>query len=224
MESVKDSPNGYSRDWLIQHEEVLIWAENNLREPRINCLYGEGMSVEPPDGPNNRRWMRMFTTLSLTHSDGYVLYTDGQRDFAVGLEIPHHAHVWYDFWNTDLGQPVGPKALLYDPDTPGLFIREFTNGWAVYNRSGKAQVIEFSENVSSVTSGLSVAKHAVLDLDGDMFLRSPRDPADVNNDGQINILDLVFVSRSFGTDNKNADVNADGLVNILDLVLIASKL
>ena len=223
MEAFKDHPGGYTRDWVRKLEDVLTWAENNLREPHINCLQGEGMSIEPPDGPNNLQWMRMFTTLSLTHSNGYVLYTDGKRDLAVALEIPLLAHLWYDFWNTDLGQPVGPKAQPYK-DTEGVFIREFTNGWAVYNRSGKAQVIEFSENVSSVTSGLSAAKHAVLDLNGDMFLRSPRDPADVNNDGQINILDLVFVSRSFGTDNKNADVNGDGLVNILDLVLIANKL
>ena len=224
MESVKDSPNGYSRDWLIQHEEVLVWAENNLREPRINCLYGEGMSVEPPDGPNNRRWMRMFTTLSLTHSDGYVLYTDGQRDFAVGLEIPHHAHVWYDFWNTDLGQPVGPQATLYDPDTPGLFIREFSNGWAVYNRSGKAQLIEFPENVSSVTSGLTVTRHAVLDLDGDMFLKvETKNPADVNGDGVVNILDLTLVAQGFGTDSLKADVNGDGVVNVFDLVFVANQ-
>ena len=224
MESVKDSPNGYSRDWLIQHEEVLVWAENNLREPRINCLYGEGMSIEPPDGPNNRRWMRMFTTLSLTHSDGYVLYTDGQRDFAVGLEIPHHAHIWYDFWNTDLGQPVGPKATLYDPDTPGLFIREFTNGWAVYNRSGKAQQIEFPEKVSSVTSGLTVPNHAVLDLDGDMFLKAEtKNPADVNGDGIVNILDLILVAQGIGTGDLTADVNGDGVVNVFDLVFVADQ-
>ena len=224
MESVKDSPNGYSRDWLIQHEEVLVWVEDNLREPRINCLYGEGMSIEPPDGPNNRRWMRMFTTLSLTHSDGYVLYTDGQRDFAVGLEIPHHAHVWYDFWNTDLGQPVGPKATLYDPEIPGVFIREFTNGWAVYNRSGKAQQIEFPEKVSSVTSGLTVANHAVLDLDGDMFLKvETKNPADVNGDGIVNILDLILVAQGIGTGELTADVNGDGVVNVFDLVFVANQ-
>ena len=36
----------------------------------------------------------------------------------------------------------------------GLFIREFTNGWAVYNRSGTAQEIEFSEEVSGWDSGV----------------------------------------------------------------------
>ena len=226
MESGKDHPGGYTRDWVIKLESVLTWAENNLREPRINCLYGEGMSIEPPDGPNNLRWMRMFTTLSLTHSDGYVLYTDGVRDFITREEpflYPHHQHVWYDFWNTDLGQPVGPKAQPYK-DTEGVFIREFTNGRAVYNRSGKAQLIEFPENVSSVTSGLTVTRHAVPDLDGDMFLKvETKSPADVNGDGIVNILDLTLVAQGFGTDKPEADVNGDGVVNVFDLVFVANQ-
>ena len=32
----------------------------------------------------------------------------------------------------------------------GLFIREFTNGWAVYNRSGKAQTV----NLPMETTGI----------------------------------------------------------------------
>ena len=44
------------------------------------------------------------------------------------------------------GRPIGgdeTKAQLYE-NIEGLFIREFTNGWAVYNRSGKAQEIELA--------------------------------------------------------------------------------
>ena len=224
MESGKDYPGGYTRDWVRRLEDVLTWAENNLREPHINCLYGQGMSIEPPDGPNNQRWMRMFTTLSLTHSNGYVLYTTGEGDTAPPPGFGwHHRHLWHDFWDADLGQPVGPKAQLYK-DTEGVFIREFTNGWAVYNRSGKAQVIEFAENVSSVASGLSVTKHVVPDLDGGMFLRAkPKNPADVNRDGVVNILDLTLVVQAFGTDKPEADVNGDGVVNVLDLVFVANQ-
>ena len=226
METFKTGPEGYSLDHIMVLEDILSWSEDNLREPQINCLEIQGMSIEPPDGPNNRRFMRMFTTLTLTHSNGYVLYTDGMRDFVTHEEpflFPHHGHIWHSFWDTDLGQPLGPKKALYD-DTPGLFIREFTNGWAVYNRSGKAPQIEFPEKVSSVTSGLTVANHAVLDLDGDIFLKvETKNPADVNADGIVNILDLILVAQGIGTGELTADVNGDGVVNVFDLVFVANQ-
>ena len=46
-------------------------------------------------------------------------------------------------------------------------------------------------------------------------------PYDVNADGTVNILDLVFVASRLGQTDPSADVNADGTVNILDLTLIA---
>ena len=47
--------------------------------------------------------------------------------------------------------------------------------------------------------------------------------ADVNSDGIVNILDLVFVASKLGDKGQNlaADVNGDGIVNILDLVFVA---
>jgi hypothetical protein len=212
METLRDHDRGYTHDGLAEIESTLLWSEENLREPRVNCLEGWGIKSEPPDSPSNRRWMRVFTAMSLTHSDGYVLYNDGIQ----------HEHYWYDFWDADLGQPIGEKGQLYEGHE-GLFIREFTNGWAVYNRSGKPQQIRLPEQATGVESGLRNTLHILPDLDGEIYLKSGlKTPptVDVNGDGTVNILDLVAVASGFG---KNApDVNGDGVVNILDLVAVAN--
>ena len=211
MEIAGNHPGGYSHDWLIVLEDTLSWAEDNLRSPQINCLDAESIDIEPLDGPNNLRWMRVITTMSMTHSDGYALYRARK-----GI------HFWYPFWDADLGRPIGPKAQLYK-DLPGLFIREFTNGWAVYNRSGAAQTITLPASATPVSNrGNNSASqtHLLPDLDGEIYLKGPT-PADVNGDGRINILDLVQVANGFG---KSApDPNGDSVVDILDLVFVAQQ-
>ena len=214
METLRDHDRGYTHDGLAEIESTLLWAEENLREPRVNCLEGWGIKGEPSDSPSNRKWMRVFTAMSLTHSDGYVLYNDGIQ----------HEHYWYDFWDADLGQPIQEKARTYR-NREGLFIREFTNGWAVYNRSGKQQRIQLPEQVSGVSSGIKNRRwHTVPDLDGEIYLKAVKveKPADLNGDGVVNILDLVILASAFGKDSP--DLNADGVVNILDLVIISNAL
>ena len=215
METQRDSDSGYTNSRLAGIEDALLWYEENAREPKINCLQGEGIPTEPPDSPTNRRWMRLFTTMSLTLSDGYTLYTTGTY---------YQDHFWYPFWDADLGQPIGPTAQRYQEDIESLYIREFTNGWAVYNRSGQAQAITLPSSATSVSDRGSTAAsitHLLPDLDGEIYLKA-KNPADVNGDWVVNILDLVQVSNSFG--KSSPDLNGDGVVNILDLVLVSKHL
>ena len=217
MESVREPWREYNLDDLILIEDTLTWDEENLRYPQINCVEGFGLETEHPNSPNNQKWMRVFTTLTLTHSDGYVLYNRG--GFYIGEA--HHDHIWYDFWDADLGRPVGgdeTKAQTYN-DIDGLFIREFTNGWAVYNRSGKEQQINFIAQTTGVASGATSFRHVIADLDGEMYLKTGI-TADINGDGVVNILDLVIVADGFG--EAEHDLNGDGVVNILDLVIVAN--
>ena len=44
--------------------------------------------------------------------------------------------------------------------------------------------------------------------------------ADVNEDGFVNVLDLVTVVNAFG--EADPDLNGDGTVNILDLLVVAN--
>ena len=47
---------------------------------------------------------------------------------------------------------------------------------------------------------------------------------DINDDGVVNILDLVLVAQALGNPDAMTDINRDGVVNILDLVLVAQVL
>ena len=193
METIPDDRDtGYTHDGLREIESTLLWSEQNFREPQINALEGRGIPLEPPDSPRNQRMMRVITTLSLTHSDGYVCYVTGiegithaheyeiwpghERDHIEGeLHHHNHQHYWYDFWDASLGRPMGEKAQPYHNSkghaVEGLFIREFTNGWAAYNRSGKEQKLRLPEQVSGVASGITSTQHTLPDLDGEIFLK-----------------------------------------------------
>ena len=183
---------GYTHDGLREIESTLLWSEQNFREPQINALEGKGIPLEPPDSPRNQQMMRVITTLSLTHSDGYVCYVTGIRgimheheyEIWPGHKIDHiegkshhhnHQHYWYSFWDAPLGRPVGEKAQLYHNSkgdrVEGLFIREFTNGWAVYNRSGKEQKTRLPGQASAVASGIIGVQHYLSDLDGEIYLK-----------------------------------------------------
>ena len=184
----------HSREYLIEVESTLLWAEENFRYPQINSLEAWSILTEPLSSPRNQQWMRVFTTLSLTHSNGYVSYVigfDGALSHQPGYEIweghaaehaagevHEHTHEksWHSFWDAPLGQALGgneTKGKLYR-DRQGLFVREFTNGWAVYNRSGSSQQIEFPEETTGVHSGVTGTQHTLADLDGEIYIKSGR--------------------------------------------------
>ena len=237
--------DGYDHQRLPEIEGTLLWGEQNLQEPQVNYLEGWSLTNESFDSPKNQQRMRLLATMSLTFSNGYFSYVLGisgdnhQHAYEVwqGHSEEHaqgvvHAHlkdpIWYSFYDAPLGRPVGgdeTKGVLYE-NREGLFIREFTNGWAVYNRSGKEQQIEFSETVSGVASGVEDQRsHTLPDLDGEIYLKSKSGletapTVDVNGDGVVNIQDLVIVANALGA--AEPDLNDDGVVNIQDLVIVAN--
>jgi len=175
MELYKPRYNaGYDLDQLKRAESTLLWAEVHLKEPRINCLEGwrvvknyqgdRAVRVAERDSPENRQWMRLMTCMSLTHSDGYVLFSDDNA-----LPSPDHLHNWYAFWDVDLGRPIGPKGIPHD-SIEGLFVRSFERGWAVYNRSGSSQSVSFKHSVQGASKGRIGSTQIIPHRDGEIFL------------------------------------------------------
>ena len=146
-----------AQDWQ-RIADTLAWAEVNLREPRVNCL--ETWYHKSRD---DLSLMRATTTLALTHSDGYCLFSDPNP-----LPTPDHLHNWYSFWKKSLGKPVAKGTA--DPD--GTVRREFDNGTVVYSPMGnKAVTVTFAEERRSAATGKTARTHDLGSADGDIFLK-----------------------------------------------------
>ena len=75
-----------------------------------------------------------------------------------------------------------------------------------------------------VVSGYLAEAWSKSTTQGTPGYRHLTETADLNNDGTVDILDLVLVASQFNMKGTAADLNADGIVNIQDLVLIANAL
>jgi hypothetical protein len=143
-------------DWN-QIANTLEWAENNLREPRINCL-----ETWFHKSRNDLHLMRATTTLSLTLSNGYCLFSDPNP-----LPTPDHLHDWYKFWDKSLGRPKSKGQRKAD----GSIQREFDSGIVVYNPAGNQTItVEFTMPLTSTSTRTTGKTFQVQSGDGDLFL------------------------------------------------------
>ncbi|MBU4460275.1 MAG: hypothetical protein KJ579_06890, partial [Verrucomicrobia bacterium] len=148
-----------SQRWA-QIEGTLVWAEANLRAPRVNCLEFWYHSSR-----NDSNLMRAATTLALTRSDGYCLFSDPNS-----LPTGDHLHNWYAFWDRSLGHPLDAGAKMPD----GSVRRAFDRGTAVFNTMGNpAATVTFPRLMASLATGVTSRQHTVATADGDIFLAAP---------------------------------------------------
>lgn len=143
-------------DWR-RIEATLTWAESHLRPPRVNCV-----ETWYHRSRNDLNLMRSATTLTLTHSDGYCLFSDPND-----LPTPDHRHDWYPFWDKRLGRPVGP-AVKRDDDASE---RRFDHGVVVYNPMGNRTItVRFEHPHKSLATGRNAQQHSLPPADGDIFV------------------------------------------------------
>ena len=145
------------KDWR-KIEETLKWAERNLQPPRVNCV-----ETWYHNSRMDLNLMRAVTTLCLTHSNGYCLFSDPNP-----LPTGDHRHNWYPFWDKGLGKPL--SAGVSAPN--GTVWREYENGCAVYNPMGNRTVkVVFNEIRTCITSGKTSRNHTLVSPDGGIYLK-----------------------------------------------------
>ncbi len=93
------------------------------------------------------------------------------------------------------------------------------------DENGRAQsTLTLGPNLGTNTVQVSAAGiQGLVTFNAISDTESPPITADINNDGSVNILDLILIASDLGNAGTNlaADVNRDGVVSILDLVLAA---
>ena len=152
-----------TKDWQ-RTGDTLLWAEEHLPAPRVNCL-----ETWFHNSRRDLNLMRATTTLSLTHSDGYCLFSDPNP-----LPSPDHRHDWYPFWDwhiepgrPKLSKPIASRIVRED----GAITRLFQHGMAAYNPKGNGTVtLTFGRPMTSTATGKTATKHVLKDEDGDIYV------------------------------------------------------
>ena len=114
---------------------------------------------------------------------------------------------------------------------PAIKLWDLTTGinFATYPQPSISTSVSFSPDGTVLASGsfspdFGISHDRTVELWDTAIVETELSPisADVNSDGNVNVLDLVLIAASLGQSGQsNADVNGDGVVNIRDLVLVA---
>ena len=140
--------------------------------------------------------------------------TDFQPNFITGLEVPMNIILDRDniYWTE--GNRIRRVSLLNGGNIQDVVIGLGSPTALILDRLIPA---DMPKDVDSERDGIAPQIN-----ENEQVPESSKLAADVNEDGVVNIQDLVLVASDFGkTDAGDADVNADGVVNITDLILVA---
>jgi MYXO-CTERM domain-containing protein len=158
--------SGYHRTIDLNHK--------GLREPKLVGaeLWGDHENNMTPVLQQENHMRAGFTAV-LTSSDGfYAYYPDGDGYF------DHQQH-FYDFWNAELGKPLGEARVVN-----GAYVRDFTAGTALYNPIGNQPVtIQFDRPHKSMRTGQMGTSHETPPYDGDIFVNDTPVPSETPGGG-----------------------------------------
>ena len=192
--------------------------------------------------PNNGKLKSTLTehtdaVMSIAFSpDGKTLAT-GSRDRTIRLWNPENGKLkttltgYTDWINPVAFSPDGEYLACGRYNTIRLWNTQ-TGEYKNISESHTGHILSLAFSPDGTTLASGAEDNTVLLWDVQTLLEpistsqpDPVDSVDVNSDGVVNILDLVFVSSNFGQTGENiADVNGDGIVNIVDLVKVASEM
>ena len=207
-------------------------ASNNISDLSplvINTGLGSGDEVNVKGNPLS--YLSIHTHIPTLQSRGVTVEFDNQTHPALlkisgdnqnGASLTSLSHPFVVEAQDENGSALAGISVTFAVTAGGgtlntTIIRTDENGRAQSTLTLGPNLETNTVSVSAAGIESPVTFYAISDTE------SPPIIADVNNDGSVNILDLILIASDLGNAGTNlaADVNGDGVVNILDLVLAA---
>ncbi len=142
---------------------------------------------------------------------------------------------FYKDWNLDFGTPLDFYRSVNSPD---LYYRQYSNGYAVVNSSDFSVNFPFPPgewrewDPYDSSKGVS-GSTAIPPKTGKFFFEASKFPTpsptpppkigDINGDGAVNVVDFSILLSKWNTADIGADLNGDGIVNVVDFSILLSN-
>ena len=234
--------NGESRLSLRKFQAGSSLGETiSSRPPDIIIAVGDPSTLDVSDGPFSLSTdvtpVRLGDTFNLLLKAEDVTDLAGwQTDIAFDSDVLEAVEVSQgDFLNVKIGDTF---FLQGEIDNTAGKIADISTAKLKGGGSGtgtlllitfKAKAVgETRVTFSNFFAGSSSGKAILSDVPEIVITIEDRKyPAsDVNQDGLVNVLDLILVAGHLGSDasvNRQSDVNGDGTINVLDLIVVAQS-
>ena len=211
------------------------------RPPDMIITVGDPSPLDVSDGPFSLSTdvtpVHLGDTFSLLlNANGVTDLAGWQTDIAFDSDVLEAVEVSQgDFLNVKIGDTFFLKGTIDNTagKITGISAAKLKGGGsgtgALLLVTFKAKAVgetrvtfsNFFAGASSGESILSGVPEIVITIEDRKY------PAwDVNQDGLVNVLDLILVAGHLGSDasvNRQSDVNGDGTINVLDLIVVAQN-
>lgn len=145
-------------------------------------------------------------------SDGstIIVYTPSQKNLTLDLsKVSGPARSWWfnpkDGVSIEIGTFTNSGSKVFTPPSSGDWVLVVDDA----NKNYQAPGLVTPQVTPIPTSSISITLAPFPSL------------GDINNDGIINLSDLMVLKSDFGKSNSPSDLNKDGLVNILDYSILS---